>query len=224
MPHQLNIKQVVMLIGITISGGVTLVFPTVVSTLGYRRIPTLLLTVPPYVLCTITSLWNAWHADRTGERYLHITIPCVFTAIGNIILATTTGLGPRYFAIMIIIPGIYTGYVVILAWISNSIPRPPAKRAAAIAFISGSSQTASIWTSYMYPTSAAPKFKVAYSVNTGAAVLVVLAATCLRVILVRLNRKLDRGIHVADAINAHTDTAESGIPAVGAQRGFRFRV
>lgn len=213
-----------MLIGITISGGVTLVFPTVVSTLGYKRIPTLLLTVPPYVLCTITSLVNAWHADRSGERYLHITIPCVFTAIGNIILATTTSLGPRYFALMIIIPGIYSGYVVILAWISNSIPRPPAKRAAAIAFISGSSQTASIWTSYMYPVSAGPRFKVAYSVNTAAAVLVVLAATCLRMILVRLNRKLDQGIHVADAVDAHTDTAESGIPAVGAQRGFRFRV
>ncbi|WDK20085.1 pantothenate transporter liz1 [Colletotrichum graminicola] len=41
----------------------------------------LLLTCPPYVLCVITTCLNAWHADRKGERYLHIVPPlCVAMA------------------------------------------------------------------------------------------------------------------------------------------------
>lgn len=39
-----------------------------------------------------------------------------------------------------------------LAWISNSLPRPPAKRAAALAFINAISNTSSIYASYMYKT------------------------------------------------------------------------
>ena len=51
---------------------------------------------------------------------------------------------------MFMVPGVYTGYVVALAWISNSLPRPPAKRAAALAFINAISNTSSIYASYMY--------------------------------------------------------------------------
>lgn len=43
-----------------------------------------------------------------------------------------------------------------------------------------------------------------------------LAATLLRFILVRLNRKLDQGIYVEGAINS--STSEAG------KKGFRFRV
>ena len=54
---------------------------------------------------------------------------------------------------MLMVPGVYTGYVVALAWISNSLPRPPAKRAAALAFINAISNTSSIYASYMYSPS-----------------------------------------------------------------------
>ena len=43
------------------------------------------------------------------------------------VAATTTKIGPRYFAMMLMPAGVYTGYVVALAWISNTLPRPPAK-------------------------------------------------------------------------------------------------
>jgi hypothetical protein len=55
---------------------------------------------------------------------------------------------------MLMVPGVYTGYVVALAWISNSLPRPPAKRAAALAFVNAISNTSSIYASYMYEDSA----------------------------------------------------------------------
>lgn len=109
------------------SGTVTNLFPTVVKTLGYSNTISLLLTVPPYILAVITTFLNSWHADRTGERYFHITLPLYFAVIAFIIAATTTRIGPRYFAMMLMPASVYTGYVVALGWISNTLPRPPAK-------------------------------------------------------------------------------------------------
>jgi hypothetical protein len=146
---------------------------TVVATLKYNDVNTLLLTAPPYVLAVITTFLNSWHAgtstwftkiprcillklfiDRTGERFFHITIPLCFAVFAYILAAATTKTGPRYVAMMLMVPGVYTGYVVALAWISNSLPRPPAKRAAALAFINAISNTSSIYASYMYSPSA----------------------------------------------------------------------
>ncbi|KAL4956023.1 major facilitator superfamily domain-containing protein [Aspergillus filifer] len=53
------------------SASVTNFFPTVVGTLNYGDIETLLLTAPPYVLAVITAFLNAWHSNRTEERYFH---------------------------------------------------------------------------------------------------------------------------------------------------------
>lgn len=107
-----------------------------------------------YALAVITTFVNSWHADRTGERFFHITVPLLFAVFAYILAAATTKAGPRYLAMMLMVPGVYTGYVVALAWISNSLPRPPAKRAAALAFINAISNTSSIYASYMYSPSA----------------------------------------------------------------------
>ncbi|KAK4690228.1 MFS transporter, ACS family, pantothenate transporter, partial [Lecanoromycetidae sp. Uapishka_2] len=99
----------VLLFGFVAAGTVTNLFPTVVKTLGYSNVISLLLTVPPYALAVITSFLNAWHADKTGERYFHITLPLYFAVIAFIIAATTTSIGPRYFAMMLMPAGVYTG-------------------------------------------------------------------------------------------------------------------
>ncbi|KXJ91132.1 major facilitator superfamily domain-containing protein [Microdochium bolleyi] len=201
---------------IVASGTVTNFFPAVVNTLGYGSVTTLLLTAPPYVIAVITTFLNAWHADKTGERYWHITLPLYVAIIAYIIAATTTSLGARYAAMMLMVPGVYTGYVVALAWISNTLPRPPAKRAAGLAFINAISNTSSIYASYMYLDWMAPRYIIAMSVNCATAVIAVLAATTLRFMLARLNKKLDQGIRVEGAINA--------LPGQAATHGFRFKL
>ncbi|KAI5860084.1 major facilitator superfamily domain-containing protein [Durotheca rogersii] len=204
-----------LLFGIVASGSVTNFFPAVVKTLGYSNVITLLLTCPPYVLCVITTFANAWHADRTGERYWHITLSLFVALAAFIIAAASTGLAPRYLAMMLMVPGVYSAFVVALAWISNTLPRPPAKRAAALAFINAVSNASSIYASYMYEDRMAPRYIVAMSVNCGTVCLSIVSATVLRFMLVRLNRKLERGIFVEGAINA--------LPGEAAQHGFRFK-
>ena len=58
---------------------------------------------------------------------------------------------------------------------------------------------------------------VAMSVCSATAFIAIIMATLLRSILVRLNKKLDRGEHVHGAINSG-----GGISGDAAQRGFRF--
>ncbi|KAF2204897.1 pantothenate transporter liz1 [Delitschia confertaspora ATCC 74209] len=206
----------IMLLANVSSASVTNFFPTVVKTLGYGNVETLLLTAPPYVLAVLTTYINAWHADRTGERFLHITIPLCFAVFAFILGACTHSTAPRYVAMMFMVPGVYTGYVVSLAWISNVLPRPAAKRAAALAFINAISNCSSIYASYMYPQPKVgqPDLTVPLSVDCGTAVLAILMAGTMRVILARLNKKLDRGEHVEGAINA--------VPGAAQGNGFRF--
>ncbi|KAJ9297181.1 hypothetical protein DTO271G3_4474 [Paecilomyces variotii] len=199
------------------SASVTNFFPTVVATLKYGTIESLLLTAPPYVLAVITAFINAWHADRTGERYWHITLPLYVAVAAFIIAACTTAVGPRYLAMMLMVPGVYTGFVVALAWISNTLPRPASKRAAALAAINAVSNASSIYASYMYPSSAGPGYVVAMSVNCATAFIAILSATVLRIILARLNKKLDRG----EAVSGATAVG-AGVPGQASQRGFRF--
>ncbi|KAK2616014.1 hypothetical protein N8I77_002733 [Diaporthe amygdali] len=215
----LDVKTYVLMIllfCIVSSGSVTNFFPTVVKTLGYSNVYSLLLTAPPYVIAVIATYCNALHADRTGERYLHITVPLLAAVASFVLAATTSSLAPRYVSMCLMVPSVYSGYVVALAWISNTIPRPPAKRAAALAFINAVSNSSSIYASYMYPNSAGPAYTVAFIVNSATSFIAICAATVLRVMLVRLNKKLERGEYVPGAINA--------APGAAAAHGFRFKI
>ncbi|KAJ5488399.1 Major facilitator superfamily domain general substrate transporter [Penicillium expansum] len=173
----------------------------------------LMILSPPYCLAVICAFGNAWHADRTGERYFHVTAPLYISVVAFIIAATTTATAPRYIAMMLMVPSFYSSYVVALGWISNTLPRPAAKRAAALAAINCVSNASSIYASYMYPNSQAPRFVPAMSVNCATAFIAIVSATVLRFILVRLNKQLDRG-----------EEAEGAVPGEGSRRGFRFLV
>jgi len=114
------------------------------------------------------------------------------------------------------LPGIYSGYTTSLAWISNTLPRPPAKRAAALAFINAVSNCSSIYASYLYKDDMGPRYIGAFVHNCVACFVAACAATILRLILMRLNKKLERGEHVKGAINA--------VPGEASEHGFRFRL
>ncbi|PYH49411.1 putative MFS transporter [Aspergillus saccharolyticus JOP 1030-1] len=205
---------ILLILGIVSSASVTNFFPTVVKTLNYGNIETLCLTAPPYCLAVITAFTNAWHADRTGERYFHITLPLYISVAAFILAAATTSVAPRYVAMMLMVPSFYASYVVALGWISSTLPRPASKRAAALAGINCISNLSSVYASYMYPDSDAPRYITAMTVNCVTAVLAILAATALRFVLVRLNKKLDRGEGISSG----------EVPGQAGSRGFRFLV
>ncbi|KAJ5678970.1 MFS general substrate transporter [Penicillium macrosclerotiorum] len=211
--------------GCTASGAVTTFFPIVMAGLGKDNITTLLLTTPPYLIGTIVILINAWHADKTGERFLHIVLP-PFVAIASFGIAVATrNFAARYVAMCLMIGAIYAGYVVLLGYISNVLPRPATKRAAALALINCLSNVCQIYTPYLYPDSASPKYTTAFSVNIAMSAMTIIFAVVIRVVLGRLNKQLDEEegtfIQRADENEANRNE-ENGLPGRAVAQGFRF--
>ncbi|KAI1401872.1 major facilitator superfamily domain-containing protein [Hypoxylon fuscum] len=166
-------------------------FPTVVASFGRSKVQTLLLTAPPYLLACLVCAAVSWHADRTNERYWHTVGPLATAMVGLIVACAASGIGPRYFGAMIMLPGIYTGFNMAMVWTANTNNRPPAKRAAAVAFNNALSGVSGVYSSYLYPNNAGPRFVLAFSVNAGMALVAIVASTVLRFVLRRENRRLE---------------------------------
>ncbi|KXH36158.1 TNA1 is necessary for nicotinic acid import into the cell [Colletotrichum nymphaeae SA-01] len=195
----INWILVVLVYGAASSISINSFFPTVVASLGKDRITTLLLTSPPYLLACIVCAAVSWNADRMNERYWHTVAPLACSLVGFIISSAATGIGPRYFGAMIMLPGIYTGFNMSMVWTANTIYRPTAKRAAAVAFNNAFSTLSGIYGSYLYPNNATPRFVLAFSVNAAMALMAIIAATVLHFVLKRENKKLEMREQEAEA-------------------------
>lgn len=77
-------------------------FPSIVQTLGFARVETLLLTAPPYFLACVFSIANSWHSGKTQERCFHIVTGAAISAVGQIISMSTHNTGARYFVRLLI--------------------------------------------------------------------------------------------------------------------------
>lgn len=150
------------------------------------------------------------HSDRTGERFLHLTLPLIITVIANIIAVSTLNVAARYVAMMLMPASFYSSAIVQLSWISGSISQPAVKRAAAIGFINAVCNTPNIWTAYLYYDS--PRYVVAFGVNLGAAVVAICFSTATFLYLRRQNRKMDQGKHLS----------KSGPTTAQVAGGFRY--
>jgi MFS family permease len=202
-------------------------FPTLTGTLGFARIPTLLMSAPPWVFSCIVSLINAWHADRTQERFWHIVGPICGGIVGFVISMSTLNTAARYVALFLQASA-YAGFIVFYSWISSSFPRPPAKRAVAIAMINAFSQLGNIAGSYVWnlPQNG---YRKSYGIVLAMFGVTIFGCWGFRVMLVGLNKKLEEG---EVAWEMRSDVAEQTAKMEGVsveegtrlQRGFRYLV
>ncbi|KAM5540332.1 hypothetical protein V8D89_005790 [Ganoderma adspersum] len=138
-------------------------FPTLSATMGYNPTITLLLCAPPWVFGTIVAFLACRHSDRTRERFWHIAIPLAFGIVGFVMAASTMVLAARYVALFLMAQS-YAGFIIFLAWISNTIARPPSKRAVALAFINSFAQLGNISGSYVWPKPWGPSYRNSYAI------------------------------------------------------------
>jgi MFS family permease len=98
----------------------------------------------------------------------------------------------------------YAGFIVFYSWISSSFPRPPAKRAVAIAMINAFSQLGNIAGSYVWNLSD-NGYRKSYGIVLSMFGITIAGCFVFRMILVRLNTKLDAG---ETAWESHGDVAQ----------------
>ncbi|KAL1953652.1 hypothetical protein VTO42DRAFT_2401 [Malbranchea cinnamomea] len=203
-------------------------FPTLTATLGYSKIISLLLVAPPYLFMVFYSLAHSHMSDRLGNRFWFFMYPIPITIAGYIIFMCTDVFGARYFSFFLMI-FIFACFPTCYSWIATSIPRPPAKRAAAYAFINAVGNSASIWTPYTYKNG--PYFREAMGVCIALQAVATACALFLRFYMSRQNKQLAR-LEAADVELSEKEMAKlrktaeiEGIDITAArqqQKGFRY--
>ncbi|KAJ7643698.1 MFS general substrate transporter [Roridomyces roridus] len=171
-------------------------FPTLTRTLGFSTTISLLLAAPPWILSGLICCLNAWHADKTEERFFHLAGTWWIVIIGYIISLCTKEIGPRYFSMFCMTMG-HAGYALTGAWVANVIPRPPSKRAAAIGIVMGVGNLGNLMGSYTWKSEWGPLYHQSMIISLCALVLSSVLALGIRQHLVRKNRQLDEDERVA---------------------------
>lgn len=95
----------------------------------------------------------------------------------------------------------YASGFALLGWVSSTIPRPRAKRAAAIAIVNASGNIGSIPGSYIWPVNYGPYYRKSFGATLAILAFGVCCAFGLRTYLKHLNEKLDREDGIAFEVN-----------------------
>lgn len=166
-------------------------FPTLTATLGFSTTISLVLAAPPWILATIVCCLNAWHADRTGERFFHITGWWWGVMLGYIIGVSTMSTGGRYVSMFLMACG-YSGFALTLVWVSNAIPRPPAKRSAAIGIVNGFGNLGNLIGSYAWKAEWGPDYHPSMEIGIAALGFASILAFVIRYILIKQNKEFEK--------------------------------
>ncbi|KAF8439017.1 major facilitator superfamily domain-containing protein, partial [Boletus edulis BED1] len=166
-------------------------FPTLTKTLGYNTTDTLLMSAPPWAFASICCIINAWHCDRTGERYFHMAAWWWVTIVGYIIALATMSTGARYFSLFLMTCSI-CGSALILNWVSNAIPRPPAKRSVAMGMVNGLGCLGSVAGSYIWKAEWGPEYHQSMAIALCAFVLASFLGLVMRQMLIHENKQMER--------------------------------
>ncbi|KPM45736.1 hypothetical protein AK830_g759 [Neonectria ditissima] len=167
-------------------------FPSIVGTLGYGSTTTLLLTAPPYFFAFVVSLSISFHAGHKKERGWHIAVPLTFAVLGNILAMFVPSTGGRYFSMFLLTAGSYAPYSLCVSWLSASLPRPRAKRAAALAIVNVmAAGVAHFYTVYMFPDWQKPRYYIGGGMMAGACLVCGAMALYIKYYLKRQNKKLE---------------------------------
>ncbi|KAF6808785.1 hypothetical protein CPLU01_15618 [Colletotrichum plurivorum] len=186
-------------------------FPSIVGTLGYGRTTTLLLTSPPYFFAFIVSLCVSFHAAHNNERGYHIAIPMMFALLGNILAMFVPSLGGRYFSMFLMTSGSYAPYNLCVSWLSASLPRPRAKRAAALAIVNFmAAGVAHFYTSYMFPDSQKPRYYAGGAVMSGACLVCAGVALSIKFYLKKQNAKFEEEERAGVTSHSHISGSKAG--------------
>jgi MFS family permease len=166
--------------------------PTIISNFGYSIWVTQLLTVPPYVLSLILTFVCSIWSDRVGQRSPFIIFPHLLGITGVAILYTCTrdhrSIAPRYFAIFLIVGGIYSAVPSYLAWASNNFA-PHYRRATALGcmiFMTNSGGLASTW---LFRTGDSPVYTTGYTVILTLLALGTITPVVLRYYFIYVNKR-----------------------------------
>jgi len=203
-------------------------FPTLTQTLGFSTTISLLLAAPPWLFASLACALNALHADKTGERFFHVAGWWWAVVLGFVISLSTPSVGGRYVSMFLMAIG-YAGFSMTAVWVSNVIPRPPSKRAAAIGIVNGVGNLGNLMGSFVWKAEWSPFYHQSMIISLCCLVLSTALTFGIRQHLVRRNMRLDEDDRIsmqgANEIRVKEAALLEGITfdqAMERRKGFRY--
>lgn len=178
------------------------------ETFGYDKLTTYLIQAPPYAISYAVACGLAYTSGHFQESYNHIVIPIFFSAIGCSLLISTLNVGARYFGLVLLISGTYSGLNLQLSWETTLVPSPRSKKAALIAIANCVSQVSHWFSPYFFPTSQEPYYRLGGGLILFGCLAVAASAGLVKWRAATLNKKLDE--------------AEGWSEQSGVERGWRY--
>ncbi|KAH9914900.1 major facilitator superfamily domain-containing protein [Epithele typhae] len=125
--------------------GISLFLPSIINGFGFNTTISQLLTVPPYVVATITLLLWAFWSDRIKKRY-----PFILAGLD--------------FGTFLVVTGAYAGFPGIIAWLGNNLVGHY-KRGMGMALQIGIGNFSGAVASNIYRTQDAPRYALGHGIE-----------------------------------------------------------
>lgn len=132
------------------------------------------MTVPIYCVALVVAIAMGWSADRTRQKAYHVIASCILGVISFVICVTVQNPAVKYTFICFGGAGVWAAIPLFLSWMVTMFEGRE-KRAVCIALINGVGNLASVYGSFFWPSTDAPKYVMGFAITTalmGAAGLV----------------------------------------------------
>ncbi|KAJ7471892.1 major facilitator superfamily domain-containing protein [Mycena latifolia] len=157
--------------------------PTLVGQLGYTGNEKQFMTIPIYAVALLGILGFCFVSDIRKERGNYITAASCLSGISFIIVVAVDDKKVKYAFLCFAVAGIYAACPLTLLWVSSIIDHPAEKRAVAIALVNALGNSASIYGSFLWPSTTGPRFVQGFAVTTVFVFLLALLAQVNKVLL-----------------------------------------
>jgi len=164
----------------------SLFLPSIVSGMGYKTTHAQLLTVPPYAVAAVFTVFIGFVADRTHKRGLCNILVSLIGIVGFAMLLGSENLHIKYAGTFLGALGIYPCIANTITWVSNNI-EGSYKRGVVLGFVIGWGNLNGIVSSNIY--FAGPKYSVGHGVVMAYMILFLLGGSILmEMLLIRENK------------------------------------
>lgn len=185
--------------------------PTIIRDMGYSSAQSQLLTIPPYAVATIFTIFWAILSERYARRALFILTTSTVAIIGYIILLANTDPkarpGVSYVGTFFAAIGIYPSVALILCWPAINVSGQT-KRATANAMQISIGNLGAVLGTQLYRANSGPRYVLGHSFALGYSCLNLVVVGALLVVLKKENKEKERILLEKPDTRGFHDTVE----------------
>ncbi|WWC67388.1 uncharacterized protein I206_101296 [Kwoniella pini CBS 10737] len=179
--------------------------PTIVQGLGYKGISTQLHSVPPYACSAFVAVIACFLSDKIRHRGSFIVAAAMISIIGYAMFLGSTNHHTLYASLFLQVIGAYTMAPLLSTWMPNNLA-PYYTRVTGIAFGFISTNSGGILSTWLFPTTDAPRYKKATWTAIGLSISIVILALLNSAFLASRNKS--RSSAIREDLEESTDSLD----------------